>query len=181
MPAARHTFAEAHALGEADGQARGLDSVGPRVRLEKSGAQCHRQQRLDRQRLSLGSSGQQRARIGVDAHRGRDERICLARLAVRRLGHMCAVRCIRWHRPDGQYGPVPARGSSFLCTYGFWTATNAHRGRRTSESIGIGFPLPLHDGLHLRRVCCLRWGECVKWFSTVQSQDPKEGALNREG
>ena len=106
----------------------------------------------------------QRSRIGVDAHRGRDERICLARLAVRRLGHMCAVRCIRWHRPDGQYGPVPARGSSFLCTYGFWTATNAHQGQRTSESIGIGFPLPLHDGLHLRRVCCLRWGECVKGF-----------------
>ena len=31
--------------------------------------------------------------------------------------------------------------------------------------------LPAHSPLH----------GCVKWFSTVQSQDPKEGALNREG
>ena len=66
MPAARHTFAEAHALGEADGQACGLDSVGPRVRLEKSGAQCHRQQRpsIGSRSAYVGSSG---AMLGCSA------------------------------------------------------------------------------------------------------------------
>ena len=73
------------------------------------------------------------------------------------------------------------RHFSALLALEFWTTTYAHRGQRTSESIRIGFPQPLHDGLHLRRVCCLRWGECVKGLSTVQSQGPKEGDLNREG
>jgi len=136
MPAARHTFAEAHALGEADGQACGLDSVEPRVRLEESGAQCHRQQRPDRRQQRLRRQQQRHARL---QRRGRRQHL------ARQQDRTRQQRRTRQQQLRAQVGGALSRG-------------------RASGSIGIGFPLPLHDGLHLRRVCCLRWGECVKGF-----------------
>ena len=127
---------------------------------------------------------QQRAAAG--AHRGRRSSAHLlvaARCApcgpyVRRSVHPLAPSR-RGYMARARFR-LMARRFSTLLTFEFWTATYAHRGQRTSGSISIGFPQPLHDGLHLRRVCCLRWGECVKGLSTVQSQGPKEGDLNRE-
>ena len=90
-------------------------------------------------------------RATADAHRGRrssgsHKRICLARLAMRHVGHMCAARCIRRHRPDGKYGPVPSRGSSFLCTYEFWTTTSAHRVDAHQRLSASGFRNPFTMG-----------------------------------
>ena len=111
---------------------------------------------------------QQRAAAG--AHRGRRSSAHLlvaARCApcgpyVRRSVHPLAPSR-RGYMARARFR-LMARRFSTLLTFEFWTATYAHRGQRTSGSISIGFPQPLHDGLHLRRVCCLRWGECVKGF-----------------
>jgi hypothetical protein len=90
-----------------------------------------------------------RSRIEVDAHRGRNERVCSARAAVRHVGRVCAARCIRRAPSRRTYGPDPSRGSSFLCAYEFWTATNAHRSdahRRTSGLSASGFRYPFTMG-----------------------------------
>ena len=132
-------------------------------------------------RLSLGGGGHSgrasgSTRIGVNAT------ICDAHCAS----------CRPYHRDlfgafvDGTTtGNPPAfehvnRRVLALMNFGQRRRASERRASAHNEAIGIRFPLPLHVELHLRRVCCLRWGECVKWFSTVQSQDPKEGALNRE-